>query len=156
MSASIQNILNQYGPIGVEVLKSAISGIQASGKTAASLRYEVESSDTKDSLKLIGRKFFELIEKGIRPSGKNPPPEMIQMLTDYAKARGMDKPERAAWGIAKTILKKGDSTYRAGGRLVYSPELLKFVEELQEVLTKEFKDGYLTSVKQAFKGGGNN
>ena len=151
MSASAQNILNQYGPIGVEVLKSAISGIQASGKTAASLRYEVESSDTKDSIKLIGRKFFELIEKGIRPSGKNPPPEMIQMLTDYAKARGMDKPERAAWGIAKTILKKGDSTYRAGGRLVYSPELLKFVEELQEVLTKEFKDGYLTSIKQAFK-----
>ena len=155
MSANVSNILNQYGVIGVGVLKSSISGIQASGKTAQSIRYEVESSDTKDSLKLIGRKFFELIEKGIRPSGKNPPPEMIQMLTDYAKARGMSKPESAAWGIAKTILKEGDKTYRSGGRLVYSPELLKFVEELQEVLTKEFKKGFLTSVKAAFIGSNN-
>lgn len=155
MSANVTNILNQYGVIGVEVLKSAISGIQASGKTAQSIRYEVESSDTKDSLKLIGRKFFELIEKGIRPSGKNPPPEMIQMLTDYARSRGMDKPEKAAWGIAKTILKEGDKTYRSGGRLVYSPELIKFVEELQEVLTKEFKKGFLTSVKAAFSGSNN-
>lgn len=156
MSANVATILNQYGALGVEVLKQSISSIQASGKTAQSIRFEVESSDNKDRLMLIGRKFFELIEKGIRPSGKNPPPEMIQMLTEYAKARGMDKPESAAWGIAKTILKEGDKTYRSGGRLVYSPELVKFVQELQEVLTKQFKKDVITSIRGAFKGGGSN
>ena len=156
MFANIQQILQSYGPIGVEVLKQAIAQVEASGKTAQSIKYEVESTEKKDRLLLIGRAYFELIEKGIRPSGKNPSPEMIEMLTGYANARGMDKPESAAWGIAKTILKEGDKTYRSGGRLVYSPELIKFVEEVKDVIVKEFKRGYLLEIKGAFKGGGNN
>lgn len=151
MSANVTQILTTYGALGVEVLKQAIAQVEATGKTAQSIRFEVESSDTKDRLLLIGRAFFELIEKGIRPSGKNPSPEMIKFLTEYAQARGMDNPKSAAWGIAKTILKEGDKTHKAGGRLVYSPELVKFVEELKEVLTKEFKKGFVTQIKGAFK-----
>lgn len=156
MSANITDILTQYGPIGVDVLKEAISNIEASGKTSQSIRFEVQSTDNKDRLMLIGRAYFELIEKGIKPSGKNPSPDMIKFLTEYARARGMDKPESAAWGIAKTILKEGDKTYRSGGRLVYSPELTKFVEELKKVIVKQVSKGFLTQVKGAFTGGGNN
>lgn len=156
MSANITDTLKSYGVVGVDVLKKAIESLEASGKTSQSIRYEVESTDTKDRLKLIGRAYFELIEKGIKPSGKNPSPDMIKFLTEYAQARGMDKPESAAWGIAKTILKEGDKTYRSGGRLVYSPELVKFVEELKEVITKQVSKGYLTQVVGAFKGGSNN
>lgn len=156
MFANVQAILKAYGPIGVDVLKNSIQQIEASGKTAQSLRFETEGNETMDRLMLIGRAYFELIEKGIRPSGKNPSPDMIKFLTDYAKARGMDKPESAAWGIAKTILKEGDQTYRSGGRLVYSPDLIKFVEQLKETIKKEFVNGYLTQVKGAFKGGGSN
>lgn len=156
MSASVQDILQSYGPIGVDVLKQAISQVEASGKTAQSIRFETESTEKKDRLLLIGRAYFELIEKGIRPSGKNPSPDMINFLTDYAKARGMDKPESAAWGIAKTILTEGDKTYRSGGRLVYSPELLKFVDEVKAVITAEFRKGYLLEIKGAFKGGSSN
>jgi len=153
--SKLTDILNQYGVIGVEVLKQAVATVEATGKTAQSIRYEVESSGTKDRLMLIGRAYFELIEKGRRPTTKGPSPEMIEFLTDYARARGMDKPKSAAWAIAKTINKEGDRTYRAGGRLVYSPELTKFVEDLTDVLAKEFSKGFLTSVKLAFNGSRN-
>lgn len=155
MVRAIADTLEAYGPIGVQVLQDAIAGIEASGKTAESIRYEVESSGTKDSLRLLGRKYFELIEKGIKPSEKNPPPEMIAMLTQYAKARGMSDPEGAAWGIAKTILKKGDKTYRQGGRIVYSDDLDKFVQELKKYSTDVFAKGFLTQVTGAFKSGSN-
>lgn len=156
MSANITTTLKSYGVIGVEVLKQAIQKVEATGKTANSIRYEVTTTDDKDQLLLIGRAFFELIEKGRRPTNKGPSPDMIEFLTDYARARGMSKPESAAWAIAKTINKEGDKTYRAGGRLVYSPELIKFVEELKSVITKEVSKGFLTQVKGAFKSGSNN
>lgn len=156
MSASITEILNNYGVLGVQVLKDAIQKVEATGKTAQSIRFEVESSDTKDRLLLIGRAFFELIEKGRRPTTKGPSPEMIEFLTDYARARGMENPESAAWAIAKTINKEGDKTYRSGGRLVYSPELTKFVEELTKVISQQFAKDYLTSVVGAFKNGSSN
>jgi len=151
MSANLTDTLKAYGVIGVEVLRNAINQVEATGKTAQSIRFEVESSDTKDRLMLIGRAFFELIEKGRRPTDKGPSPEMISLLTDYARARGMDKPESAAWAIAKTINKEGDKTYRSGGRIVYSEDLSKFVEELIGVISKQVSKGYLTSVAGAFK-----
>lgn len=153
MSANIQDILKSYGPIGVDVLKKAIQQVEATGKTGESIRFEVESTETKDKLLLIGRAFFELIEKGRRPTDKGPSPEMISFLEDYARVRGMDNPKSAAWGIAKKINREGDSTYRRGGRLVYSPDLLKFVEELTEVIKKQFAKDYLTNVVGAFKRG---
>lgn len=163
MSANITDTLKAYGPIGVEVLRNAISQIEATGRTAQSIRYEVTSTDNMDQLMLIGRAFFELIEKGIAPSGKNPSPAMIEFLTEYARARGMSNPESAAWGIAISQMKGvkgkhkgGDETYRAGGRLVYSPELIKFVEELKTVITKQVSKGFLTEVVGAFKSGNNN
>lgn len=151
----IAKTLDAYGPIGVEVLREAIAGIEASGRTAQSIRYEVTSTETLDRLTIYGRAYFQLIEKGIKPSNKNPSPEMIQFLTDYARARGMDKPESAAWGIAKKILKEGDKTYNQGGRIVYSADLDKFVQELITYATKVFAKGYLTEVTGAFKRGGN-
>jgi len=156
MSANLTDTLKAYGVIGVEVLRNAINQVEATGKTAQSIRFEVESSDTKDRLLLIGRAFFELIEKGIRPSGKNPSPEMIEFMTEYARARGMDNPESAAWGMSKKILKEGDKTYNSGGRIVYSEDLSKFVEELIGVISKQVSKGYLTSVAGAFKNGNNN
>lgn len=152
---AISDVLEAYGPIGVQVLQDAISGIEASGKTAESIRYEVQSSGSTDKLLLIARQYFELIEKGIKPSGKNPPPEMIQQLTQYAKSRGMKDPEKAAWGIAKTILKEGDKTYNRGGRIVYSDDLDKFVQELKTYSTQVFAKGFLTQVTGAFKSGSN-
>ncbi len=151
MSANLTAILNTYGALGVEMLKQAIEKVDATGKTANSIKYEVKSTDKKDQLLLVGRAYFELLEKGIRPSGKNPSPDMIKFMTEYAKARGMDKPESAAWAISKTILKEGDRTHKQGGRIVYSDDLSKFVDELTKVLATEFSKGFLTEIKGAFK-----
>lgn len=153
---SIAETLEAYGQIGVQVLQESLSGIEASGKTVESIHYEVVSTESRDRLYLIGRKYFDLLEKGIRPSGKNPPPEMIQSLTEYARARGMDNPEKAAWSLAKTILNKGDKTYRQGGRIVYSTDLDKFVQELKAYATQVFAKEYLIQVRGAFTSGSNN
>lgn len=152
--ANMVQVLTVYGSIGEQVLKDSLDKVSATNKTVASVRSQVTESDTKTKLQLIARAFTSLLEKGIKPSGKNPSPDMIEMLTDYARARGIDKPESAAWGIAKTILKKGDKTNRQGGRDVYSQELNKFVEEVKEAVKKEFKGFYVNQIKQAFKGNG--
>lgn len=145
--------LEAYGQLGVAVLQEAIAGLEANGKTAESIWYVVESTNSKDRLQILGREFFSLLEKGIRPSNKNPSPIMIQFLTDYARARGMQNPEKAAWGIAKNQLKFGDTTYRKGGRIVYSDELNKFVEELKTAIAKVYSKQVLAEIKGAFKGG---
>jgi len=147
--------LTAYGQLGVQLLQDAIAQVEATGKTAQSIRYEVDTSGAVDRLQLIGRAYFSLMEKGIRPSNKNPSPEMIAFLTDYAKARGMKDPEKAAWGIAKTILKEGDQTHKRGGRVVYSDELTKFVEELKTAIAKIYSKQVLAEIKGTFKRGGN-
>lgn len=132
-------------------IKQALESVEATGKTIKSVGFEVKSEDKFDILRIYGRQFIELLESGRRPTSKNPSPEMIELLTDYARARGMDKPDKAAWGIAKKINKEGDKTYRSGGRIVYSEVLAKFVEELKEACKKEFLNGFRTEIKTSFK-----
>lgn len=148
-------VLKVYGSIGEQVLKDALDKVSATHKTVESVRSEVTETESTTSLKLFAREFVSLLEKGRKPTSKNPSPDMIQFLTDYARARGMEDPESAAWAIAKTINKEGDKTHRAGGRDVYSKELNKFVQEVIEAVTKEFKGFYISQIKQAF-GGTNN
>jgi hypothetical protein len=152
MSANIEEILQVYGSIGEQVLKDALDKVSATHKTIQSIRSEVVSTETKDILRFIGREYIQLLEIGRKPTTKGPSPEMIEMLTDYARARGFDKPESAAWAIAKTINKEGDRTFRMGGRDVYSSELNKFVEELKKECSKSFAGFYLSSVKNTFNG----
>lgn len=143
--------LTVYGSIGEQVLKDAVDKVSATHKTVESIRSEVTETETTTRLQLLAREWFSLIEKGRKPTTKGPSPEMIKFLTEYAQARGMSKPENAAWAIAKTINKEGDRTHRAGGRLVYTPELDKFVKEVIGAITKEFTGFYVNEIKQAFK-----
>lgn len=151
MSANITQVLEVYGSIGEQLLKDALDQISATHRTVESIRHEVISTETSDTLQFIGRKYIQAVETGIRPTDKGPSSEMIELLTEYARARGMDKPESAAWAMAKTIQAKGDRTFRIGGRDVYSTELNKFVEELKEEIKKTFVGSYLTEIKQTFK-----
>lgn len=151
MSADVAQILQVYASIGEQVMKDALDQVSATNKTVMSVRSEVISSETKDSLKIYARKYVELLEKGRGPTSKNPSPEMIQLLTEYAQARGMEKPESAAWAMAKKMNKEGDRTFRRGGRIVYSAELNKFVEELKAECTKVFKGSFLREVKNTWQ-----
>lgn len=144
-------VLTVYGAIGEQVLKDAVDKVSATHKTIESIRSEITDTEKSTRLQLIAREWFSLIEKGRGPTSKGPSHEMIEFLTDYAQARGMSKPENAAWAIAKTINKKGDKTHRAGGRIVYSDELIKFVDEVIKAITNEFKGFYINEIKNAFK-----
>lgn len=148
--------LQAYGQVGVALLQEALAEVEATGKTVESVRYVVESTNSKDRLQLLAREFTSLIEKGRGPTNKGPSSDMIAYLTDYARARGMDNPEKAAWTMAKSMNKKGDQTHQKGGRVVYSDDLSKFVEELKAAIAKIYAKQVLAEIKGAFKGGSNN
>jgi hypothetical protein len=142
---SLNSVLTTYGQIGVEVLKQAVAPHDATGKTQQSIRYVVE-----EKLIFIARNYFTLLEKGIKPSTKEPIPsrEMIEFMTEYARARGMDNPEKAAWAISINQLKKGDKTHRDGGRLVYSDVMKTFSDDLKKSLTKDFGKSIIDNIKK--------
>ena len=138
----IMDILNAYGKLGVELTKQTLEASKATGKTINSVRYEVTANDNKERLVIKARPYTSALETGIKPvsAGSKPgiPPEMIENLTEYAKARGFEKPESAAWGIAKKIKQVGDRTYRIGGKDVYSDAMKDFSEEIIEAIRKDF------------------
>jgi hypothetical protein len=123
-------ILDAFGKMGVERTKQLLSQYN-----------EVKNNDNKLRLVIKARPYTSALEDGIKPvsKGSKPgiPPEMIENLTDYARARGMDKPESAAWAIAKTIKKVGDKTYRMGGKDVYSLAMQELVKEITGALSKD-------------------
>lgn len=152
-------ILETYGEIGVDVLKKSIRSISVSNKTADSISYKVTSTNTSDKLTFSAREFFDLLEKGRGPTSKKPSPDMIKNLAEYAQARGINTiggksvtPEQAAWALATSLNKKGDKTFQMGGRVVYSEDLNKFVEELKEQLKKDFISSFQLSIKSALRG----
>lgn len=148
---SLASVFKTYGQIGVEVLRQAVGPHDATGKTRASIRYVADMDD--ESLIFLGRAFFQQLEKGVKPSTKTntPSKEMIEFMTEYAKARGMDNPEKAAWAISVNQLKKGDKTFRQGGRIVYSDVMDTFVQDFKEALAKDFGKKMVTDFKKAFK-----
>ena len=146
---SLISTLKTYGQIGVDVLRQAIAPIDATGKTQNSIRYVV--IEEEDRLIFLARNYFHLLEKGRRPTSKNPSPAMIENLTEYAKARGMENPKSAAWAIAKTINKEGDKTFRKGGRVLYSDVMDTFTKDLREALAKDFGLTMKKELKAAFK-----
>lgn len=144
---SLQSVLQTYGQIGVKLLRQAVAPLDATKKTFNSIRF---GSDAK-GLKFFAREYFSLLEKGRRPTSKNPSPEMIANLTEYAQARGMENPKSAAWAIAKKINKDGDKTFNSGGRVVYSDDMKTFTKELATELAKDFGKEIAQNFKKEFK-----
>lgn len=143
---SLESTLKTYGQIGVDVLRQAVQPYDATGKTRLSIRFE----STKQKLVFFARNFFQLLEKGISPSNKKPSKEMIDSMTEYAKARGFSNPEKAAWAISVKQLKEGDRTHKAGGRIVYSDVMDTFKEDFKTTLAKDFAKNTLSELKETF------
>jgi len=147
MSASLAEVLSAQGKLAVEQIRGAISKVDATQKTKQSVRYENDD----EKLIIFARAFTELLNIGRKPTKKGPSSEMIANLTEYAEARGMDKPESAAWAIAKTINKLGDKTHRKGGRDVYETAVEKATENITNAVIlfkmNEAKDKIKESLK---------
>jgi len=145
-------ILQYYAPIGVRIVQGALEAVRATGKTIQSVKAVVSQDKGTDRLQIVARPYTNRVEKGVGPTTKGPSSEMIKSLTEYARARGFDKPESAAWGLAKKIQKEGDKTHKQGGRIVYSDDVDKFVDSLKKSCKSEAKIKFTNTIKNAFNG----
>jgi len=145
---TLSDVLKAQGTIGVDMLRQSISKVDATTKTKQSIRFESD----EERIIFYGREFIELLNTGRKPTKKGPSSEMIDNLTEYAKARGFDNPESAAWAIAKTINKLGDKTHRKGGRDVYEGTVDKVADKISDAVVlfkmREARD----KIKESLKG----
>lgn len=143
---NLDAILNEYGQKAVSLLKESIAPYKATGKTEASIRYEVKEEATNYRLIVYGRKFFKGIETG---RGKRKSAEYSgfdQGLDEWFRAKGFQSKTSKGgivyykigdqWFTAKSLAwminKRGDATYRAGGREVYSKQIEQLILELKQ------------------------
>lgn len=155
---SIRNILNNYGILGVEMLKANIGKVSATGKTVNSIDYAVESEEQTDTLLIFGRDYISTLETGRGPRKSSSKGDFLDNMLEYMQARGIgsDLSEKGKKNLARfltlKINREGDATYKAGGRQVYSNDLDKFVEALKEALRKDFQLTFRNNLKNALHG----
>jgi hypothetical protein len=142
----------KYGTVAVRIVQTALEQVRASGKTIQSVKAIISEDKGVDRFQIVARPYTNRIEQGIGPTTKGPSREMIKNLTEYAQARGMDKPESAAWGLAKKIQKEGDRTFKKGGRIVYSDDVDKLVKEMTNDIKKEVRIKFTRTIKNSFDG----
>ena len=142
----------KYGTVAVRIVQTALEQVRASGKTIQSVKAIISEDKGVDRFQIVARPYTNRIEQGIGPTTKGPSREMIKSLTEYAQARGMDKPESAAWGLAKKIQKEGDRTFKKGGRIVYSDDVDKLVKEITNDIKKEVRIKFTRTIKNSFDG----
>jgi len=142
----------KYGTVAVRIVQTALEQVRASGKTIQSVKTIISEDKGVDRFQIVARPYTNRIEQGIGPTTKGPSREMIKSLTEYAQARGMDKPESAAWGLAKKIQKEGDRTFKKGGRIVYSDDVDKLVKEMTNDIKKEVRIKFTRTIKNSFDG----
>lgn len=162
-SQSIVNRLTDYGKLGVLALRTDVQKVSATGKTADSIRFEVSAeSDGTVTLRFLGRAFFKALETGRGPRKSSTYQQYDISLQEYLEAKGL--PSKISktgvkyfrlgeyWFSAKSLAwkinKEGDSVYKKGGRIVYSPTLTKLVSELKRAITQDFKKLIISQILQ--------
>ncbi len=142
VNRAITGILHTRGEEAVKAIRTnlASTGTDATGKTSRSVRYEIRQEGDYTILEVIGgRPFFQTVETGSKPSTKNPSPDMIKSLTEWAVTRG--KPAKSAWPIAKTILKEGSKLWQQGGRdTIYTNVAQDIIAKVGQDLRKASKE----------------
>lgn len=97
------------------------------GKTRDSMHVEVRDL----SGVLTGRRAFATLETGSRPWSRPPrrvPRFFADLIGEWIEAKGLDLNK---WAVAHSIIHKGSSLYRAGGRAdIYSPEIQKTMDTI--------------------------
>lgn len=152
-SKSPIRILTEYGKLGVMALRIDVEKVSATGETADSIRFEVSIENEGNLiLRFLARKFFKALETGRGPRKSDEYQQYDLKLLDYMEARGMltgltDKQKQSkAKSLAWYINKHGDTTYRKGGRIVYSPTITKLVSELKRAITQDFVKFFIREI----------
>lgn len=160
MNAELIAILNTYGSSTVDKIRQnlASTGTNATGKTSQSLRYEVTNSGSKATLKVLGKPYFAVVETGRKPTPEytKPSVEFVNSIKEWLRAKGGN--EKSAYGIAKSIHKKGTKLYRDGGRkdIVSNVVNQDLTDRISLDLLNKFAQQFLASAVKLFRDGSDN
>jgi hypothetical protein len=145
-------ILSQHGTDLVSQLKQAISGHNATGRTARSLRFEVVRQGTKDILKVYGRPFIMALETGRKPTPEytKPSRDFVESIREWLKAKGGD--QSLSYAIAKSIHQKGTK----GTPGIISNVVNSQVELIEKDILEQFAKDWLFNVVEFSNGNNRN
>jgi len=145
--------LKIFGLQGVLALRTAVETVSASGKTADSIRFEIEQDANGNlTFRILGRAYFSTLETGRGPRKSSTYQQFDLNILEYMNARGIGaglpdkKKKQLAKFLAYRINKEGDETFKKGGRIVYTPTLTRFVEELKRAITQDFRKMVITDI----------
>lgn len=109
---------------------------------------QIVTGKTRDSMQvsvnglsgvLTGRQAFATLETGSRPWSKKPkrvPKFFADLIGEWIDAKGLDLNK---WAVAHTIIHKGSSLYRSGGRAdIYSPEIQKTLDRIGDRIMNQY------------------
>jgi len=124
------------------------AGINATLKTANSLRIETVVSGSRVKMTLFGRPFFNTIRTGRRPTpDKKPSRDMISNIAEWVAARGID--ESAVWAIATSIQQKGTKLWQEGGREdIVEPAIDDFVNNVAQDALDAKADDLILKIRE--------
>lgn len=146
-----KDVLIRMAPLGLQVLKSSVSKVSTTGKTADSLRFVVDT--VNERLQYIGRGYFETLETYRGPRKDSAYGHFDENLEEWMNAKGFPtKVSRSGvkyyrmgnyWFSAKSLAwkinKEGNKKWQGGNKVrdVYSDALAEFVELLIEEIKKD-------------------
>lgn len=144
------HILNQDGIQLMNDIRANMgsAGMNATNETSHSLRIEISKEGTKTRFQLFGRPYFMTVQTGRKPTpGKKPSREMINRITAWVEARGME-PE-SVWAIATNIQNKGTKLWQEGGRKdIVDPAIDAFVKAAQDHIAEAGANYLVTEIKK--------
>jgi len=151
----IKDVLDRFGRLGVSALRESLSGVRATGETERSIHYTIQTKQDIISLVYYGRNYFKALETGrghAKQSGDSGDGNFKERIYRWMIARGIgsDLPEKkrkqlAAFFVYK-INKEGDSIYKHGGRVNYSPVINKLVAEIKEAVKNDYIHSAITRI----------
>lgn len=124
------------------------TGTNATGQTSQSLRVEVKQSGNKYTMQLFGRAYFMTVQTGRKPTpDKKPSREMIDNITKWVNARGID--ESAVWAIATKIQQRGTRLWFEGGRDdIVDPAVDSFINNVGQTLLEAEAENFQIKVRE--------
>lgn len=139
----VVKILQNNGIQLINDIRANLGSVNATHETERSLRIEVSDK----GLKLLGRPFFMTVQTGRRPTPeKKPSREMIERITAWVEARGMNL--SAVWAIATKIQQRGTRLWLEGGRTdIVDPAVDDFVNNMATDLLNSAADDLILKVK---------
>ena len=111
------------------------------GKTRDSLQVAVAPQAEGAYGVLPGRFAFAALERGTRPWVRKPgrvPRFFADLIGEWIAARGLEG-RLNKWAVAHTLIHKGSSLYRKGGRSdIYTPEIARTMENLGDRIIERY------------------